>query len=114
MNLLKTLTTVSIATLLGACMSTTPTRVVTPPPLERAPAVEYNAPSAPMSLHHQVHDALMNGMGAAASGIEVRVDGNTVYLTGHVASEADHNRAHDIAHGVAGVGTVNHSGLMVH
>lgn len=114
MNLLRIFVTVSVAALLGACMTSTPSRDYSPSPRDRGPAVEYNAPSAPMSLHDQVHSALRGGMGASASGIEVRVDRDAVYLTGHVASQADHERAHDIAHSVAGVRTVNHSGLMVH
>ncbi len=67
-----------------------------------------------MSIHDRVHAALTAAMGSAASDIEVRVDGSKVYLTGHVGSSADHDRAHDIAHGVSGVTSVDHSGLIVH
>lgn len=112
---------------LGAC-STHPVVVETPPPVViQSPAqapetvivpvpMETPAPMpmpASMSLHDQVHNALADGMGAAASGIEVRVDGTKVYLAGHVATKADHARAHDIAHDVPGVTDVDHSGLKV-
>lgn len=102
----------------------TPTRdvlvpVPAPYPVEvPAPAPMPESMPAPMpatmSLHDSVHAALMNGMGAAANGIEVRVDGSRVYLSGHVATKADHDRAHEIAHDVAGVTEVDHNGLMVH
>ena len=88
-----------------------PTEVVVPAPVEAQP-MPMPAPM-PMSIHDSVHQALMNGMGAAANDIQVRVDGNTVYLSGHVATMADHDRAHEIAHGVAGVTNVDHSGLHV-
>lgn len=114
MNLIRVFAGFSAAALLSACMTTTPSRDYSPPPSESRAAVEYSAPAAPMSMHDQVHNALRDGMGASASDIEVRVDGSTVYLGGHVGSQADHKRAHDIAHRVPGVTTVNHSGLMVH
>lgn len=100
------------ALVLGACASSPP-----PGPIyEPAPAPRYEpAPQpAPMSLHDRVHDALQRQMGSAASGISVRVDGSAVYLGGHVGSQVDHDRAHDIAHGVSGVTSVNHKGLRVH
>lgn len=67
-----------------------------------------------MSMHDRVHDALQHQMGSAASGITVRVEGSTVFLGGHVGSQADHDRGHDIAHGVSGVSSVQHSALKVH
>jgi osmotically-inducible protein OsmY len=66
------------------------------------------------SLHDRVHDALSSGMGAAASDIEVRVEGTMVFLSGHVGSQADHDRAHQIAHDVPGVTMVHHEELVVH
>lgn len=94
------------------------TEVIVPVPVESpAPMVEpmpqpMPAPM-PMSLHDSVHQALMDGMGAAANNIEVRVTGSKVYLSGSVATMADHDRAHQIAHDVAGVTTVDHNGLKV-
>ena len=108
------------AATLSACY-TRPVVVETPAPIiveSPPPQPVYvpvpNPPPASMSLHDRVHAALRGGMGSAASGISVRVDGSTVYLTGHVATRADHDRAHAIAHGVSGVTRVDHSGLMVH
>jgi len=69
---------------------------------------------ATMSLHDSVHAALMDAMGAAANDIQVRIDGGAVYLSGHVATQADEDRAHEVAHGVAGVTSVDHSGLKIH
>lgn len=85
-----------------------------PPPPPPMPMPSPMPPPVQMSLHDRVHMALQDGMGSAASDITVRVDGSTVYLTGHVATKADHERAHDIAHDVPGVSTVDHSGLVVH
>jgi len=67
-----------------------------------------------MSIHDRVHAAINAGMGSAASDIEVRADGSKVYLTGHVGSNADRERAHSLAHGTSGVTMVDYSGLMVH
>lgn len=100
---------------LSACMSR-PVVVENPAPEPvYAPSPSYPAPTQDMrSLHDRVHSALMSGMGSAANDISVRVDGSVVYLSGHVGSQADHNRAHEIAHDVAGVTNVDHSGLVVH
>lgn len=70
--------------------------------------------SSLMTLHDRVHDALQQQMGSAASGISVRVDGSKVFLSGHVGSQADHDRAHEIAHDVSGVTSVDHGMLKVH
>ena len=97
----------------------TPARdVIVPVPVETQPPMSEPMPAPmpapmPMSIHDSVHQALMDGMGAAANDIAVRVDGSNVYLSGHVATMADHDRAHEIAHGVAGVTNVNHDGLKV-
>ena len=64
-------------------------------------------------LHDRVHDALMEQMGPKVNDLGVRVDGSTVYLTGHVHSEADKQLAHDIAHRVRGAGTVDVTGLTI-
>jgi hypothetical protein len=90
-----------------------PVAVETPAPMAEQAPMPAPMP-ATMSLHDVVHAALMDGMGAAANDIQVRVDGGHVYLSGHVATKADHARAHDIAHDVAGVTSVDHSGLTVH
>lgn len=86
--------------------------VPTPYPAYPAPTPTPNPDM--MSIHDRVHAALTAAMGSAASDIEVRVDGSKVYLTGHVGSRANHDRAHDIAHRVSGVTSVDHSGLIVH
>lgn len=107
----------AVAVVLSACY-TRPVVVETPaPPPSATVVVPVPTPMPPppsLGLHDRVHAALQAGMGSAASGISVRVDGSTVYLTGHVAAQADHDRAHAIAHGVSGVSRVDHSGLMVH
>jgi hypothetical protein len=95
-------------------VQTPPTEVVVPVPVEAQPPMPAPMPAPmpmPMSVHDSVHQALMNGMGDAANNIEVRVDGSKVFLSGHVATKADHDRAHQIVHDVAGVTEVDHSGL---
>ena len=74
-------------------------------------ATSYSDPND--SLHDRVHDALMEQMGPAVNDLGVRVEGSKVFLTGHVHSEADKQKAHDIAHGVAGATVVDISGLSV-
>lgn len=113
------------ASTLGACYTARPVVVQTPaPPVQTVvvpvpvqgdmpPADMPMPPAAPMSLHDQVHSALMSGLGSDADGISVRVEGTKVYLSGHVATKADHDRAHDIAHDVPGVTAVDHSELKV-
>ena len=65
------------------------------------------------TLHDRVHDALMEKMGPAVNDVGVRTEGSKVILTGHVHSEADKQQAHDIAHGVRGVTSVDISQLGV-
>ena len=65
------------------------------------------------TLHDRVHDALMEKMGPAVNAVGVKTEGSKVILTGHVKSEADKQKAHDIAHGVAGATTVDISQLAV-
>ena len=111
---------------LSACYTARPVVVQTPPanevivpvPVETQPPAAEPMPAPmpapmPMSLHDSVHQALMDGMGAAATDIEVRVDGSRVYLGGHVATKADHDRADEIAEKVTGVTKVDHSGLKI-
>lgn len=121
---MKTLAVATLAAVaLSACYTrpvvvNTPERevmVAVPEPYPVAVPVPVPVPSPDtMSTHDQVHAALMSGMGSAGSDIEVRVDGSKVYLTGHVGSNADRQRAHDIAHDMSGVTMVDYSGLMVH
>lgn len=102
------------ATAVSGC-ATRPVAVEAPPPQPMdAPMPMPMPPASSMSLHDRVHSALQDGMGAAASDITVRVDGSQVYLTGHVGSKADHERAHAIVHDVPGVTLVEGSGLTVH
>ena len=110
MRISRLLIAVPAAILLGACASSPPP---TQPP-QSAPRYERAPQPATTSLHDRVHDALQSQMGSAASGISVRVEGSTVFLGGHVGSQADHNRAHEIAHDVSGVSSVNHEALRVH
>ena len=46
-------------------------------------------------------------------GIDVKVAGTTVYLTGHVATSELREKAHAIAHGTPGVVNVIYDGLTV-
>jgi hypothetical protein len=106
---------VALAT--GACQTTSGTAADDTPDTNTTPsaAVDPNRTlSDPNdSLHDRVHDALMEQMGPKVNDLGVRIDGTTVYLTGHVHSEADKQLAHDIAHRVRGAGTVDTSGLTV-
>ena len=60
-----------------------------------------------------VRATLNNALGTNAAGIDVKVDGTTVYLTGHVATQALHDQAVSVARGTAGVSGVVHTGLTV-
>ncbi len=105
MKVISTLLTTTAALFLGACASNPPNDYQPAPPQHQA---------AHASMHDQVHAAINDQMGSAGSDISVRVDGSKVYLSGHVGSQADHQRAHDIAHHVAGVTMVDHKALVVH
>jgi hypothetical protein len=96
---------------LAAC-TTRPVVVNTPGPGQTVLQVPVPANSN-MMLTDQVKANLNSGMGSDAAGIDVRVDGSTVYLTGHVATSALREQAHSIAHGTAGVSTVIYEGLTV-
>jgi osmotically-inducible protein OsmY len=52
-------------------------------------------------------------MGPKVNDVGVTMHGTTAHLTGHVHSEADKQRAHEIAHGVSGVTAVDVSALAV-
>ena len=60
-----------------------------------------------------VRASLDKALGSDASGIDVKVDGTTVYLSGHVATRALHDQAVSVAQGTPGVSTVVHTGLTV-
>jgi hypothetical protein len=109
--------TVLATVALAACASTAPPPryETTAPPRHEASPPPRHAPAAQPthSLHDAVHAALQREMGNAASGITVRVQGSEVYLGGRVRSQADHDRAHDIAHRVRGVSRVFHNDLRV-
>ncbi len=110
----KTLTgaaLVAAAFALAAC-TTRPVVVNTPGPGETV--VQVPVPATPdMTLTTRVKAALDNGLGTDAAGIDVRVEDGTVYLTGHVATQALHDQAVSIAQGTAGVTAVVHTGLVV-
>jgi hypothetical protein len=107
---LKLLTIAIVATAALAACTTRPVVVNTPGPGETVVLVPVPA-TANMTLTDQVKANLNSGMGTDAAGIDVRVDGSTVYLTGHVATSALREQAHSIAHGTAGVSTVVYEGL---
>ena len=65
------------------------------------------------TLHDRVHDALMEKMGPAVNAVGVKTEGSKVILTGTVATAADKQQAHDIAHGVEGATVVDDSGVVV-
>jgi len=96
---------------LSAC-TTRPVAVNTPGPGETVVQVPVLA-NTNMLKTDDVRAALDNALGTDAAGIDVKVDGTTVYLTGHVATQALHNQAVSVAQGTAGVGTVVHTGLTV-
>ncbi|HUG98999.1 MAG TPA: BON domain-containing protein [Gammaproteobacteria bacterium] len=110
---MRILLAIAAAGLLAACMAQR-TRDHPPPRYDSPPPQSYQTAPAHASLHDRVHAALRDGMGAAASDITVRVEGTRVYLGGHVRTQLDHDRAHEIAHAVSGVTVVDHSALAVH
>ena len=109
---IKLLTIAIVAAASLAACTTRPVVVNTPGP--GATVVQVPVPAnGNMMLTDQVKANLSSGMGSNAAGIDVRVDGSTVYLTGHVATSALREQAHSIAHGTAGVSTVVYEGLTV-
>lgn len=107
---LLTASLLSIAAL-TAC-TTRPVTVNTPGPGATTVQVPVLANSN-MLKTDDVRATLDNALGTNAAGIDVKVDGTTVYLTGHVATQALHNQAVSVAQGTAGVSTVVHTGLTV-
>lgn len=107
------LLTVSLfaAAALAAC-TTRPVTVNTPGPGESTVQVPVLA-NANMKMTDDVKANLDNALGSDDAGIDVRVDGTTVYLTGHVPTQELHNQAISVAQGTAGVSTVIHTGLTV-
>ena len=109
---IKLLTIAIVAAASLAACTTRPVVVTTTGP--GATVVQVPVPAnGNMMLTDQVKANLSSGMGSNAAGIDVRVDGSTVYLTGHVATSALREQAHSIAHGTAGVSTVIYEGLTV-
>ena len=109
---IKLLTIAIVAAASLAACTTRPVVVNTPGPGSTVLQVPVPANSN-MMLTDQVKANLDSGMGSDAAGIDVRVDGSAVYLTGHVATSALREQAHSIAHGTAGVSTVVYEGLTV-
>lgn len=96
---------------LAAC-TTRPVTVNTPGP--GATRVQVPVLANPNMLQtDDVRATLNNALGTNAAGIDVKVDGTTVYLTGHVATQALHDQAVSVAQGTAGVSTVVHTGLTI-
>jgi len=58
------------------------------------------------SIHQRVHRALRRAPGVPADRIAVYVSNGNVYLRGTVFNYSQKNRAHFVAHSVAGVGRV--------
>jgi hypothetical protein len=109
---IKLLTIAIVAAASLAACTTRPVVVNTPGPGSTVLQVPVPA-NGNMMLTDQVKANLSSGMGSNAAGIDVRVDGSTVYLTGHVATSTLREQAHSIAHGTAGVSTVVYEGLTV-
>lgn len=109
---IKLLTIAIVAAASLAACTTRPVVVNTPGPGSSVIQVPVPA-NGNMMLTDSVKANLNSGMGSDAAGVEVRVDGTTVYLTGHVATSALREQAHAIAHGTAGVSSVVYTGLMV-
>ncbi len=107
------LITASVITVaaLAAC-TTRPVTVNTPGPGATTVQVPVMANSN-MLKTDDVQATLNNALGTDAAGIDVKVDGTTVYLTGHVATQALHDQAISVARGTAGVSSVVHTGLTV-
>lgn len=96
---------------LSAC-TTRPVTVNTPGP--GATTVQVPVLANPNMLKtDDVRATLDNALGTNAAGIDVKVDGTTVYLTGHVATKELHDQAVSVARGTAGVSSVVHTGLTI-
>ena len=97
---------------LAGC-TTRPVTVNTPGPGATTVQVPVIANSN-MLKTDDVQATMNNALGTNAAGIDIKVDGTTVYLTGHVATQALHDKAVAVARGTAGVSAVVHTGLTVH
>ncbi|MDQ3159479.1 MAG: BON domain-containing protein [Pseudomonadota bacterium] len=96
---------------LAAC-TTRPVVVNTPGP--GATVVQVPVLANPNMLKtDDVKANLNNALGTNAAGIDVKVDGTTVYLTGHVATRQLHDQAVSVARGTARVSNVVHTGLTI-
>lgn len=77
-----------------------------------------SAPSATLTppeqaLRDRVRELLAERMGEDAARIDVRVEGTNLWLTGRAPDRWERDRAHDLAHEVAGVTRVDSSGIGV-
>ncbi|MDQ3495613.1 MAG: BON domain-containing protein [Pseudomonadota bacterium] len=99
------------AVMLAAC-TTKPVTVPTPGPNDATIPMPVLA-TPDMRLTNQVRSNLQTGLGEDASGIDIRVETGTVYLTGRVATRALRDKAVSIARGTANVRAVVHTGLVV-
>lgn len=100
------------AVVMTAC-TTRPVVVDTPGPGQTVLQVPVLA-TANVELTNRVRHALQSGLGTAATAnIDVRADQGTVYLSGRVATRAQHDQAVSIARGTADVRSVDHSRLIV-
>ncbi len=109
---LKLITASLLTVAAVAACSTRPVSVNTPGPGETTVQVPVLANSN-MMLTDDVRATLNNALGTNAAGIDVKVDGTTVYLTGSVATQTLHDQAVSVARGTAGVSTVVHTGLTI-
>ena len=60
-----------------------------------------------------MRELLAERMGEHAARIDVRVEGTNLWLTGRAPDRWERDRAHDLAHEVAGVTRVDSSGIGV-
>jgi hypothetical protein len=106
-----------VALAAGACQTTPGDDAGDAPDPNRnasASAAGATMPAEPtQSLPDPDHDALMVQMGPKVNAVGVTMHGTAAHLTGHVHSEADKQRAHDVAHAVSGVTAVDISALAV-
>jgi len=72
------------------------------------------APTVPeRALRDRVAALLAERMGDAARGLRVHVVGTNLWLTGRAPDRWERDRAHDLAHEVAGVTRVDSSGVVL-
>ena len=103
--------TLATAVSLAAC-TTKPVTVDTPGPGESV--LQVPVPATPdFALTERVEESLESALGGSADSIDVRVEEGTVYLTGRVATQAEHDQAVAAARGTADVKSVVHTGLVI-